>query len=96
MIVRFVKLTFKQESVPDFLEIFFSTKEKIGGFPGCSYLNLLRGKDSPNVFFTHSIWESPEALEAYRQSELFQTTWAKTKVLFAEKAEAWSLGEERI
>jgi heme-degrading monooxygenase HmoA len=43
------------------------------------------------MLFTLSIWDDETALEAYRQSELFQTTWAKTKVLFAEKAEAWSV-----
>jgi heme-degrading monooxygenase HmoA len=52
---------------------------------------LLRFTDDPRVLFTLSIWENPEALEAYRRSELFQNTWAKTKALFAEKAEAWSV-----
>jgi hypothetical protein len=30
-------------------------------------------------------------LNAYRNSELFAGVWGRTKVLFAEKAEAWSL-----
>ena len=32
-----------------------------------------------------------EDLEKYRKSELFKGVWAKTKILFAEKAEAWTL-----
>jgi heme-degrading monooxygenase HmoA len=43
------------------------------------------------VLFTFSIWDSEAALENYRQSDLFRDTWAKTKALFAEKAEAWSM-----
>lgn len=43
--------------------------------------------------FTLSHWESEENLEQYRQSELFKSTWAKTKVLFREKAQAWTLEE---
>ena len=41
--------------------------------------------------FTISHWDSEAALELYRQSELFKFTWAKTKPLFEEKAQAWSL-----
>jgi heme-degrading monooxygenase HmoA len=41
--------------------------------------------------FTVSIWESEDDLNAYRNSELFENTWAKTKVLFNDKPEAWSL-----
>ena len=44
----------------------------------------------PNVFFTLSFWENEEALNAYRDSELFKTTWAKTKILFSDKPQAWT------
>jgi heme-degrading monooxygenase HmoA len=40
---------------------------------------------------TYSLWESTDALEAYRQSELFRTTWSATKLLFAERAVAFSM-----
>ena len=43
------------------------------------------------IFFTLSIWEHPQALENYRNSELFKDTWSKTKALFDEqRPEAWS------
>jgi quinol monooxygenase YgiN len=51
---------------------------------------LLQDENDKNIFFTYSIWENDEALQAYRNSELFETTWAKTKILFAGKPEAWS------
>jgi heme-degrading monooxygenase HmoA len=53
-------------------------------------MELLRNIAAPNVLFTLSMWENELALDTYRQSELFKDTWAKTKVLFLEKAEAWS------
>ncbi len=41
--------------------------------------------------FTYSYWESEAHLNTYRHSDLFRETWAKTKVLFADKPEAWSI-----
>ncbi|MFM1898201.1 MAG: hypothetical protein RL577_441, partial [Bacteroidota bacterium] len=39
---------------------------------------------------TLSRWESVDDLERYRNSQLFEETWAKTKVLFDRKPEAFS------
>ena len=90
MIVRIVKLTFQEEYINDFITISKESKELIRNFEGVKKLELLRCSTNGNVFFTHSHWESEDALEKYRQSELFKSTWAKTKPLFSEKAEAWS------
>lgn len=92
MIKRIVKLTFRPEAVGTFLnEVFEPSKSAIRAFPGCRHMELLQWDSQPNVLFTLSIWEQAADLETYRQSELFQTTWAKTKALFAEKAEAWTV-----
>lgn len=92
MIKRIVKLTFREEAVDAFLhEVFEPSKSRIRAFPGCRHMELLRHLQRPNVMFTLSHWDDEAALEAYRQSELFQSTWEKTKALFAEKAEAWSV-----
>lgn len=90
MLIRFVRMTFQEDRLTDFLFIFDASKAQIRAFPGCRYLELIRDLDQPNVRMTHSRWESPEALEAYRQSDLFRTTWAATKVLFADKPMAFS------
>ncbi len=94
MIKRIVKMTFREEAVPGFLEIFEESKGKIRAFEGCHHLELLRGVDQPNVLFTFSFWEGEKALDQYRQSALFKNTWKKTKALFAERAEAWSVRVE--
>jgi quinol monooxygenase YgiN len=92
MIKRIVKMTFREEAVETFLhEVFEQSKDRIRAFPGCRHMELLRNLAQPNILFTFSIWDDEAALETYRQSEFFQQTWAKTKALFAEKAEAWSL-----
>ena len=92
MIKRFVKLTFRPEATQEFLDqVFEPSKTLIRAFPGCRHMELLRHTEQSNVLFTFSIWDSEEALYVYRQSDLFRDTWAKTKALFAEKAEAWSL-----
>lgn len=90
MIVRIVKMTFQPEKVNDFLAVFEESKEKIRAFEGCEHLKLLRQTEDGNIFFTYSYWQAPEHLEAYRHSDLFKATWAKTKVLFEAKPEAWS------
>ncbi len=91
MVKRIVKLTFQAELVPDFMAIFEESKDKIRAFDGNLHLELLRDLAQPNVLFTLSLWDDESALERYRQSELFKATWAKTKALFAEKPDAWTV-----
>ena len=91
MIKRIVKLTFQKDKTADFLAIFEANKSKIRNFEGCQHVELLRAKPQGNVFFTFSIWTDEHALENYRKSELFSTTWKKTKALFVDKPEAWTV-----
>lgn len=93
MLVRIVRMTFQEDKLPDFQVIFDRSKHLIRAFPGNRHLELLRDPDQAAVRMTYSLWDSAEALEAYRQSELFRTTWAATKMLFAERAIAFS-GEQ--
>ncbi|GAB3985429.1 hypothetical protein GCM10028807_00660 [Spirosoma daeguense] len=90
MLVRIVRMTFLSDKLDDFHAIFDTSKRLIRAFPGNRHLELLRDPNHPSVRMTYSLWESEAALEAYRQSELFRTTWAATKVLFAERAIAFS------
>ena len=91
MIKRIVRLTFQEDKVETFQELFENTKSLIRNFPGCQHLELLQDINQRNVFFTWSYWESEEALDVYRHSELFKTTWKKTKILFSDKPAARSL-----
>jgi quinol monooxygenase YgiN len=91
MLVRIVKMTFKPEKIDLFLEIFDVNKEKIRNSKGCSLLELYRDKTNTNIFFTYSYWNTEDDLENYRNSELFDDLWSKTKILFNDKAQAWSV-----
>ncbi len=93
MIKRIVKLTFQPEKVGDFLAIFRESSGLIRDFPGCHHVELLRCSEPDNIFFTYSFWEDAPALERYRRSELFRSTWNRTRQLFARKPEAWSTVE---
>ncbi|AUD06898.1 putative quinol monooxygenase [Spirosoma pollinicola] len=90
MLVRIVRMTFQEDKLSDFHAIFDRSKVHIRAFPGNHHLELLRDPNQANIRMTYSLWESADALEAYRQSELFRTTWAATKVLFAERPVAFS------
>lgn len=82
-------MVFTADGVAAFLKVFEGVGDKIAAFPGCTSLELVQGLDK-QTFFTLSRWEDSEALEAYRHSDLFKATWAKTKIHFAAKPEAWS------
>ena len=96
MIKRIVKMTFKLDEIETFKALFNERKEQIRHFEGCQYLELLQGKNQSNIFFTYSFWNSESDLNNYRHSDLFKDTWAKTKILFDAKPEAWSVHSEVI
>ena len=94
MLIRIVRMSFKEEAVEEFQEIFWSSREKILAMPGCHHVELLRDANDATVFTTYSKWESEEHLNNYRKSETFGGVWPRTKALFREKAEANSYWEE--
>lgn len=96
MIVRIVQMTFREEEVDNFRALFDERKELIRHFEGCSHLELWQDAHKSNIFFTYSIWQSETQLNHYRFSELFKDTWARTKALFADKPQAWSVNQKII
>ena len=90
MIKRLVKLTFQADKTDEFIAIFEASKDKIRAMSGCQHVELLRDATTSNIFFTLSLWDTEGSLNVYRQSDLFRTTWAKTKVLFSDKPAAWT------
>mgnify|MGYP005748070219 FL=1 len=90
MLIRVVRMTFQPEKVDAFLENFEQHKNSIRNFPGCQHLELWQDFSEKNIFLTYSFWESEEALNKYRDSELFKSVWSFTKGLFASKPQAFS------
>lgn len=91
MIIRVVQMSFREEEVPQFVALFEERKETIRSFEGCLHLELWQDAHNPNIFFTYSIWEDESSLNHYRFSDFFRDTWGRTKALFKEKPQAWSL-----
>jgi len=91
MIIRIVQMTFKQEHIKEFTDLFSERKQTIRSFPGCTHLELWQDSDDETIFFTYSIWNTEADLNHYRFSEFFKDTWGKTKALFAAKPQARSL-----
>lgn len=85
-------MTFRPEEVAAFRQVFLESKDLIRGMPGCLHVECLQDVKAPHIFFTYSKWESEAALNDYRHSALFEATWARTKILFGDKPEAWSTG----
>lgn len=84
---------FKVEHIETFISIYESSRHLIRGFDGCEHVELLRDENNPAIFFTFSRWLSTAHLEAYRQSDIFNGVWARTKVLFDDKPQAWTVKE---
>ncbi|GMQ80863.1 MAG: putative quinol monooxygenase [Rhodothermia bacterium] len=82
MVVRIVRMSFHERNVTSFLSLFHEFSDRIRAVSGCNHLELWQDMDRPNVMTTYSLWDSVEALEAYRESELFRTTWEKARVFF--------------
>ncbi|MBT8268333.1 MAG: antibiotic biosynthesis monooxygenase [Flavobacteriaceae bacterium] len=93
MLIRIVKMNFKTEEIDNFLELFSRYKNDIRKSTGCCGLELYQDIDELNMFFTYSFWESQQDLEHYRQSEIFKMVWPKTKAMFKDKADAWSVNK---
>ena len=91
MIIRIVKMTFKQEEIASFKLLFEERKLLIRNFEGCTHLELWQDKTHSNIFFTYSWWDSEEHLNNYRTSHFFDDTWMLTKQKFAAKPEAWTV-----
>jgi quinol monooxygenase YgiN len=91
MITRIVRMRFRPEAIPEFLEIWRESRALIRARPGCLEANLFADDSDPTAFYTLSRWKTGGDLFAYRKSELFGVVWPRTKVLFAAPAEAFSL-----
>ena len=91
MIVRIVRMAFATGKENAFRTIFETHYETILAMKGCSHLELLQDVEDPDVLITYSHWESLQDLETYRQTDFFTAVWTKTKVLFREKAVAFSM-----
>lgn len=72
------------------MELFDASAPRIRAFPGCHHLELWQDERYPNVVTTYSHWEDAQALDQYRNSDLFRDTWSRTKPLFAARPEAHS------
>lgn len=91
MILRIVRMEFKEEAVPDFLAVFAQFKDQIRNQPGCSELRLMVDADHANVYYTHSHWRHIDDLNRYRESATFQAVWPLTKQHFSAPPKAYSL-----
>jgi quinol monooxygenase YgiN len=87
-------MSFHSKYIEEFQEMFQEKKQFIRNYEGCQLLELYQDKTNPEIFFTYSYWENESNLENYRNSELFKTIWAKTKIFFNDKPLAWSVDKK--
>jgi quinol monooxygenase YgiN len=91
MLIRIVRMHFREDHIEEFLLIFNTNKIAIRLFPGCTHLQLLKDADDPTVYTTLSHWQDEQSLENYRRSTLFNSVWGGVKKLFRERTQAFSL-----
>jgi quinol monooxygenase YgiN len=91
MIIRIVRMAFRQDQASTFLDLFNEHKVAIRSFKGCTHLELLNDVNDTSVFTTYSIWEVDTDLEEYRKSTLFKEVWSKVKPMFSGQPQAFTL-----
>lgn len=91
LLIRIVKMQFLPDKVAHFRAMFDDRKHLIRHFDGCLHLDLWQDTNQPNIFFTHSHWQSEQHLRTYRTSALFAEVWKQTRQWFEEPAQAWSV-----
>ncbi len=91
MLIRVVRMEFRNDKIDDFKEIFYQSKPDIERFHGCNKVSLYVDSTDDSVYYTHSEWDSEDALNNYRNSDFFKATWSKTKLLFSGPPCAYSL-----
>jgi heme-degrading monooxygenase HmoA len=82
---------FREDELENFLNYFESIQDSIKAMPGMVELNLYRDIHTKNQVFTLSTWKDESDLINYRTSSLFADVWPRTKALFSQPAQAWSL-----
>ncbi|MCS7153780.1 MAG: antibiotic biosynthesis monooxygenase [Bacteroidia bacterium] len=88
MLWRWVEIRAYPERADIVCSLLAEQAKRVRRFPGCLALSLYRGENAD--FYSLSLWESPEALEAYRQSEIFRSFWLIIKKHFRAPAKAVS------
>lgn len=92
MITRLVKIEFHKDKIDEFLTFFETIKWEVAKQENCFGMKLMQDKKNPEIVFTYSLWKDEEALNKYRDSELFcKVVWPKIKPWFKEKAQAWTM-----
>ncbi|MEN3040379.1 MAG: antibiotic biosynthesis monooxygenase family protein [Bacteroidia bacterium] len=91
MLWRWVEMPIHAEKIEEARAILLTQAPRTRAFPGCLFLVLYESA-GPNLY-SLSQWESPQALEAYRQSVMFREFWARIRVCFRDRARAVSLQE---
>jgi quinol monooxygenase YgiN len=90
MLIRVVRMYFKEENIQDFLTLFNESKDRIRNYDGCLRLDLLQDYNQEHILTTYSYWRDKKALDNYRHSAFFMENWSQMKKYFANKPVAFS------
>lgn len=86
---RWVEMPIRPEGIEAARAILLRQAPRTRAFPGCLALTLYEG-EGPTLY-SLSLWESAEALEAYRSSALFRDFWETLRPYFQGKPRAVSV-----
>lgn len=96
MIIRVVDLQIQPEAFVKAKSLLDEVAPKVRGFEGCLHLELNFDIHRKGHIQTYSKWVSEEALNVYRNSEVFIIFWKSIKPLFLRPASAWSFKSQEI
>ncbi|MCX8112998.1 MAG: antibiotic biosynthesis monooxygenase [Bacteroidia bacterium] len=89
MIWRWVEMFIQPECFQTARQLLLRQADRVRSFSGCFSLWLYEGDSF--TLYSLSLWESVEALEAYRNSRVFRDFWAQIRLCFRKRARAITL-----
>ena len=90
VIVRYVELRIQIEKVEEVRQLLKAQAPLVRSQDGCFHLEINESIDEAGLFSTYSYWTGVDALNLYRQSDVFRDFWNRVKPLFRESAHARS------
>ena len=90
VLVRYVELHILADKLDEARRLLKFQAPLVRNFDGCVHLEINEAMDEIGVFSTYSYWIDAEALDRYRQSEVFRKFWNRMKPMFQAKAQARS------
>lgn len=95
MVVRLVALRVQTDRQAELAAVLAESYPRVRAVSGCQGIQILQDVTDSLRYVSWSLWDTVEALEAYRAGPVYAEVWPRIRACLAERAQAQTL-EVRI